>query len=329
MFYLIRPDTKIDFVGKRFIWLGISGIAIMVSLVLFFTKGLNYGIDFDGGVEIHLQVPASWDIGKLRTELEKGGVVGVKVQQIGDATSEVSHEFLVRMQGDEKLIHDSSKQVSGTLEKSLQSGEYEIKRVDVVGPAAGSLLRQKAFLAMFYALLVILIYVAIRFDSRYAPGAVLALFHDSVIVIGVFVATQKQFDLTVLAAVLALIGYSNNDTIIVFDRVRETTHLHPEYSIEKAVNLSINETLGRTIVTSLTTFLVIFTLWLFGGTVIENFAFALMIGIVVGTYSSIFIASAFIITLTHYKKRREGKLQASGHSGKKRINVRPEPGLES
>jgi preprotein translocase subunit SecF len=181
---------------------------------------------------------------------------------------------------------------------------------------------------MFYALLCILLYVSFRFDTRYSPGAVLALFHDSVITLGIFIITQKQFDLQILAALLALIGYSNNDTIIVFDRLRETLHQHPELSIAEGVNRAVNETLGRTILTSLCTFLTVFALWLFGGKVIEDFAFTLMVGIVVGTYSSIFIASSFVIYMTEYQQKRAAKLKASGKSTssmKRNSSIRPEP----
>jgi preprotein translocase subunit SecF len=200
-----------------------------------------------------------------------------------------------------------------------------VKSADIVGPSAGGLLRKNGALAMFYALLAILIYVAIRFDFRFAPGAVLALFHDAIIVLGVFIVTQKEFDLTVLAAILALIGYSNNDTIIVFDRVRETQKLNPNLSIEQIVNMSVNQTLGRTIMTTLATFMSVLMLWMFGGHVLEPFAFALLIGLIVGCYSSVFIASSMVIVLSHYqenqkksgktKKRREVKLSPEAHIG--------------
>lgn len=324
MFELIRPGTKIDFVGKRQLWLGISIAAIVLTIVLFFTKGLNYGIDFTGGAEVQLQVPASWDIAKVRNEMEAGDIKGLKVQQIGEPAA---HQFLIKAQGDEGNLNLVSKHVSDILLKSLKAGEFEIQRVDVVGPAAGSSLRMSGFLSMFYALLCILVYVTIRFDYRYSPGAVLALFHDSVITLGVFIITQKQFDLQILAALLALIGYSNNDTIIVYDRVRETVHHHPELTIDQAVNRAVNETLGRTILTSLCTFFTVFALWLFGGKVIEDFAFTLMVGIVIGTYSSIFIASSLVISITHYhdKKAKAMKLAGGGKSSKRTINVRPEP----
>ncbi|MGZ3687932.1 MAG: protein translocase subunit SecF [Bdellovibrionota bacterium] len=327
MFELIRPGTKIDFVGKRFLWMGISAVGIALTFVLLFTKGLNYGIDFTGGAEVQIKVPVAWDISRVRTEMETGGIKGLKVQQIGTPEA---HEYLIKAQGDDKSLNQVSKQVADILGKSLKTGEFEIQRVDVVGPAAGSSLRMSGFLSMFYALLCILIYVTIRFDYRYSPGAVLALFHDSVITLGVFIVTQKQFDLQILAALLALIGYSNNDTIIVYDRVRETAHAHPELPIDAVVNRAVNETLGRTILTSLCTFFTVFALWALGGKVIEDFAFTLMVGIVVGTYSSIFIASSLVISITHYHDRRLARVKAGGGAKKRKsISVRPEPKFEA
>ena len=326
MFHLIKPGTSIDFVGKRNLWMGISVACILLTILLFFTKGLNYGIDFTGGAEVQIKVPTSWDIGKVRSEMETGNLKGVKVQQIGvpqDST------FLIKVQGDEKSLNQASTTVTEILTKSLKATDFEIQRVDVVGPAAGSSLRTSGFLSMLYAMVGILIYVTIRFDYRYSPGAVAALFHDSVITLGVFIITQKQFDLQILAALLALIGYSNNDTIIVYDRVRETVHGHPELSIDQAVNRAVNETLGRTILTSLCTFITVASLWFFGGKVIEDFAFTLMIGIAVGTYSSIYIASSIVVAITHHNENRNARMKASGQSAKKKRQfvAPPEPKL--
>ena len=322
MFHLISPDSNIDFVGKRKMWIGLSIAMILATFVLFFTKGLNYGIDFTGGAEVKVKIPATWDTGKLRDALEKGKITGVKILQLGDAKDS---EYMIRAQEEGKDLNQVVKQIQTSLSSELKEGEFEVKSADIVGPSAGGLLRKNGFLAMFYALLGILLYVAIRFDFRYAPGAVLALFHDSIIVIGIFIITQKEFDLTVLAAVLALVGYSNNDTIIVYDRVRETQKANSSWSIEKIVNVSVNQTLGRTIMTSLATFVSVFALWMFGGHVLEPFAFTLIIGIVVGTYSSIFIASSMVIVMSHYKenqaksgrtkKRREVKLSPEAHIG--------------
>jgi preprotein translocase subunit SecF len=321
MFHLISPESNINFVGKRKVWISLSVLMILATLVLLFTKGLNYGIDFTGGAEVKVKVPTTWDTGKLRTALEKGKLSGLKILALGDAKDS---EFMIRAQEEGKDLNQVVKTIGDSLSSELKPGEYEIKAADIVGPSAGGLLRKNGFLAMFYSLIAILLYVAIRFDFRYAPGAILALFHDAVIVVGIFIVTGKEFDLTVLAAILALMGYSNNDTIIVYDRVRETLKLNPSLSIEEVVNQSVNQTLGRTIMTSLATFVSVACLWAFGGHVLEPFAFALMCGIVVGTYSSVFIASSMVIVLTHYrenqkksgsKKRREVKLSPEAHIG--------------
>jgi len=307
MFEIIKSGTQFDFVRRRHLFAGVSLALVLLTFVLFFTKGLNYGIDFTGGAEVQLHVPTTWDIGKLRSELETGGVPSAKVQQIG--LPEES-QYLVRAQGDDQSLSRVSQTIEAVLSKTLKEGEFEILRTSVVGPAAGESLRTSGFLSMLYALVCILIYVTVRFDARYSPGAVLALFHDTVITMGVFILTQKPFDLQILAAILALIGYSNNDTIIVYDRVRETLLLNPKLSIEESVNRAINETLGRTILTSMTTFLTVLALWAFGGKVIEDFAFTLMVGIIVGTYSSMFIASSVVIWMTHYYARKEASASA-------------------
>jgi preprotein translocase subunit SecF len=324
MFELIRPGTTIDFVGKRNLWMGISVVCILATVVLLLTKGLNYGVDFTGGAEVEVRAPATWDIGRVRSELESANIKGLKVQQVGDPAN---FHYLIKARGDEGSLNQVSQQVSAVFAKGAKPGDYEIESVSVVGPSAGSSLRMSGYLSMFYALLCILVYVAIRFDYRYAPGAVLALFHDTVITVGIFVITQKQFDLQILAALLALIGYSNNDTIIVYDRVREETKLHPELAIDQVVNRSVNETLARTLLTSTCTFLTVFALWLFGGKVIEDFAFTLMIGIVVGTYSSIFIASSVVIYITENQIKRAAKAKTNGSGGykKKPVMVRQHP----
>lgn len=314
MFDIIKPGTQIDFVGKRTLFLAVSIVCIVGSFVLLFTKGLNFGIDFQGGSEVHVRVPLQWKTSELRTALTEGGIdKDVRIVQIGEPQE---NQYLIRVHGADQDLNQVGQKVDEILSKSFKKGDgadqFAILKQDVVGAVAGGLLVKKAFLAMFYALIAILIYVAIRFDLRYAPGAVMALFHDTVVTLGVFVLTQRQFDLTVLAAVLALIGYSNNDTIIVYDRVRETLLLHPDYTIEKAVNRSINETLGRTLMTSISTFVVVLSLWIFGGPVLENFAFTLVVGIIVGTYSSIFIASTFVILITKYQLNK-GRAGGGGH----------------
>lgn len=321
MFEIIKPTINFDFMGKRKLWAGLSIAAITAVFILLATKGLNYGIDFTGGAEVQVQVPLNYDIGKVRNALSDGGLKNFKVQQIGLPSDS---QFLVKAQGDESTLNAVATSIDGILKNQIKDGSHQIQRVDVVGPAAGSSLRMSGVLSMVYALLGILIYVAVRFDIRYAPGAVLALFHDTMIVVGIFILTQKQFDLQILAAILALIGYSNNDTIIVFDRIRETRLSHPSMDIVRAVNQSVNETLGRTILTALTTFLTVFALWVFGGKALEDFAFTLMAGIIVGTYSSVFIASSLVIFLTQFYDHRESKQKSSGKKRKAYV-VRPDP----
>jgi preprotein translocase subunit SecF len=320
MFNIIKPNTNFDFVGYRKVWVGFSVLCLVATFILMFTKGINYGIDFTGGAEIQIKAPNGWNISKVRAELEAGGLEDTKVQQIG---MDNENSYIIKAQGDEKNLNTVALKVEEILKSKASAGDYSIQRVDVVGPAAGSSLRMSGFLSMLYALICILLYVTLRFDSRYSPGAVIALFHDAMITIGIFILTQKQFDLQILAAILALIGYSNNDTIIVFDRVRETLHNHPNMGIHQAVNRAINETLGRTLLTSIATFLTVFSLWMFGGKVIENFAFTLMIGIVVGAYSSIFIASALVVYMTEWQEKRSGHARSKGK--KKSYSVRPEP----
>lgn len=306
MFELIRPGTQIDFAGKKNWWLGISFAAILITFVLFFTKGLNYGIDFTGGTEIQIQVLPKMEIGTVRQLLSKGGILNSKVQQIGEPDQ---GQFLLKIQGDEASLEGLAQQIETIFHQyqgtAVEKGLFEIQRRDIVGPAAGSSLRMSGFLSLFYVLVCILVYVTFRFDYRYSPGAVIALLHDAIITIGILIATEKQFDLQILAALLALIGYSNNDTIIVFDRIREVVQNFPKLSMEQAVNRAVNETLGRTLLTSISTWITVFALWVFGGKVIEDFAFTLMMGLIVGTYSSIFIASSLVILMTQFSLKHK------------------------
>lgn len=322
MFHIISPNLKIDFVSRWKFWISLSGVAIAAVLVLFFVKGLNYGIDFTGGAEVKVKVPETWTTDSIRGVLSEKGLAAAKIITIGVPSD---HEFLIRVQQESQEITTVATAITQALESAAANkADVVVKSADVVGPSAGGVLRANGLLAAFYALLSILIYVAIRFDFRFAPGAVLALFHDSVLVLGVFMVFGVEFDLTVLAALLALIGYSNNDTIIVYDRVREQTKLNPNLSIEQVVNMSINQTLGRTLMTSFLTLVTVVALYFFGGSVLKPFALTYIIGIFVGTYSSIFIASSVVIALTHYQEKK----RKSGHTKKRRqVKLAPEAHL--
>ena len=282
--------TNFDFMGKRRIACWLSGISSVVLVVLFMVQGLNYGIDFTGGTIVEVGYTQEADLTKVRNILVQSEFSNAVVQYYGAAT-----DVLVRIPPHEGL---NSADISNKLIELLGSNQsIEIRRVEFVGPQVGDELREDGGLAMIYALLGILLYVAIRFQTRFAIGAVVATVHDVIITIGFFVVTRMEFDLTVLAAVLAVIGYSLNDTVVVFDRIRENFHKLRKATPVEVMNVSLNETLSRTIMTGLTTLLVLVALFLFGGETLLAFSTALIIGILIGTYSSIYIASPVTLAL--------------------------------
>ena len=290
----IKPNVNIDFIGKRKIFISISVALILIGLISIVVKGgLKYGIDFAGGTIIQVKFNKHVTIGDLRKVIKKG-----TIQNFGDT----GDEFLIRYpltKADTEKLQQSLKL---KLTKSFGKNSFEIRRVEMVGPKIGKDLRRKGVIAVIISLIGILIYVTIRFEFRFALGAVLALFHDVLITLGIFSILNKEFDLTVLAAFLTIVGYSLNDTIIVFDRIRENMGKYIRTKFPVLINKSVNETLSRTILTSGTTFFVVLALFLFGGGVIHDFALALLIGIIVGTYSSIYIASPLVLLFEKNKK---------------------------
>jgi preprotein translocase subunit SecF len=300
---IIKSDINVDFVGKRKIALIISGIVILLGLVsLVINGGPNYGIDFVGGTLVQVKFTDGTDAVKIKESISGLNLGSTVVQQFGDDPK----EFLIRVQESDEGSNLSGL-ISGSLETSYGEGKVDVRRVEMVGPQVGKDLRQKGLLSIFYAMIGILIYVAWRFELRFAVGAILALIHDVMITLGVFSLTGKEIDLPIIAAFLAIIGYSLNDTIVVYDRIRENYGKHSKKGFGEVVNRSINETLSRTFLTSGTTLLVVAALFIFGGGVIHNFAFALLIGILVGTYSSIFVASPVLIFWDDF---RSGKKEA-------------------
>jgi preprotein translocase subunit SecF len=284
-------NTQIDFMGKRKLAVGFSLILIASALFFLVTRGLNFGIDFTGGTLIEVAYPEPARLDSIRTVLEDTGFSDVQVQHFGSA-----RDVLIRIapRGDEDSARLS--------EDALQALRYadasvEKRRVEYVGPQVGGELAEQGGLAVLYSLIGILIYVAMRFEYRFSVGAVTALVHDVIITLGVFALFQVEFDLTVLAAILAVIGYSLNDTIVVFDRIRENFRKIRKGSPEKIMNASINQTLSRTLMTSGTTIIVLVALFVLGGEIIHAFALALLVGVFIGTYSSIFIASALSLSL--------------------------------
>lgn len=290
--HLLSKETNINFVGIRKFALALSAIMLLISVYSIVTNSLNFGIDFTGGTMIELGYPQAVELGEIRTTLEQGGFETALVQNFGSLS-----DVLIRLPVIEtENMAELSNQVVALLQ-SEQTDEIEVRRVEFVGPQVGEELAEDGGLAMVYALIGILIYVALRFEYRFAIASVLALVHDVIITVGFFSLFRLDFDLTVLAAILAVIGYSLNDTIVVFDRIRESFLKMRKAEPIEVINMSINATLGRTIMTSMTTLLVVVALFIFGGEVIHAFATALLIGILVGTYSSIYVAGTAVLLM--------------------------------
>ena len=289
---LLRKQTNIDFMGQRKLALAFSGILLLVSLISFGVRGLNYGIDFTGGTLIEVGYTQSADLVQVRADLAAAGYPGAIVQYFG-----TTQDVLVRLAArDDVSKAELSSNILRLLKKS-GGDDMQLRRVEFVGPQVGEELTEQGGLAMLIALGAILIYVSLRFQWKFSLGAVAALFHDVIITIGFFSVLGLDFDLTVLAAVLAVIGYSLNDTIVVFDRVRENFRTMRKGTAVQIFNASLNQTLARTIITSLTTLLVLASLFFLGGELIHEFATALIVGVIIGTYSSIYVASTSALAL--------------------------------
>ncbi len=288
---LFSLKKTIDFMAKRKLALTFSAVLLLLSLGSLVSKGLNFGIDFTGGTLIEVGYPQAADLSEVRGLLNSAGLEGAVVQHFGTAK-----DVLIRLVPKEG---ESSAAVSDRVLSTLKEAgaEIDLRRVEFVGPQVGDELTEDGMLALLAALFGILVYVYFRFEIRFSLGAVLALIHDVIITLGIFSVLQFDFDLTVLAAILAVIGYSLNDTIVVFDRVRENFRKMRKGSATEVVNRSITQTLARTLVTSLTTLLVLMALFIFGGEIIHGFSQALIIGVVVGTYSSIYVACSTVLML--------------------------------
>lgn len=287
---IFNKTTEIDFLGKRQLALTFSALLIVACIGSLFIQQLSLGIDFTGGTLIEVGYSESVDLTKVRGALEQSGFKDATVQHFGTAK-----DVLVRLAPRDDI---SSAELSDQAFSALSAvAKAELRRVEFVGPQVGEELTNDGGLAMLYALIGILIYVALRFEYRFAVGAVIALVHDVVVTIGIFSIFQVDFDLPVLAAVLAVIGYSLNDTIVVYDRIRENFRKMRKGTSIEIINASLNQTLSRTLVTSVTTLLVLIALFVFGGEIIHGFALALIIGVVIGTYSSIYVASTSIVMM--------------------------------
>jgi preprotein translocase subunit SecF len=288
----IKPGINIDFLKHRRAALFLSGLLILIALISLWTRGgPNYGIDFAGGILLQFKFHEDVETSDLRDALQELGLGQIVLQEFG---REEDREYLVRVEKTETDLQALQQTVEEALMNRFGAESLELRRTELVGPKVGEELRKKGVNAVLYAIIGILIYITWRFEFRFALGAILALVHDALITIGVFSILNKEIDLPIVAAILTIIGYSINDTIVVFDRIRENMRRIRRQSIDRVINASINETLSRTLLTSMTTLIVVGALFILGGPVIHNFAFALIVGVLVGTYSSIYVASPVI-----------------------------------
>jgi len=300
-FQIVKPDTHIDFIGRWRVAAVVSGGILLASLLAVFVQGVRFGIDFAGGTEMLVrfeEAGAEAHVGSIRDALQQAGEEGVHVvrfEQLGGAEQQ---EFSVRFQGEPGEKGEHVDRIREQLAEAF--GPLIVDRVEFVGPRVGAELRRDGVQALLLAGLLILIYVTFRFSARFAPGAVVALIHDVLMTAGIFVILGMEFDLRVLAALLAILGYSLNDTIIVYDRIRENMEARTKTALTDVLNLSVNQTLSRTILTSATTLLAVLALLFLGGEVVRPFALAMAIGIVVGTYSSVFVAAPVLLGLERY-----------------------------
>ncbi len=292
---LVPANTHINFLGHRNKAFLVSGILLLIAIFSLGLRGLNFGIDFTGGTLVQVGYSQAVPVAEVRSDLHGAGLDQAVVQTFGEPT-----EILVRVPT--SATENVSAEVSTRVLEALRSGAQEgtsvtMRRVEFVGPQVGQELAIDGLKALAFALIGILIYVSLRFELRFALGSVAALIHDVVLVLGLFSLTQMEFDLPVIAALLAVIGYSLNDTIVVYDRIRENFRKMRRAGAEEVMNASVNEMLGRTVVTSLTTLIVLLSLFFLGGPVIRGFATALIAGVLVGTYSSVFVGSPIALVL--------------------------------
>ncbi|MDP2518796.1 protein translocase subunit SecF [Shimia thalassica] len=296
---LVPKDTKWDFFSRPLMWLGISGLLIVLSLGSFFAQGLNFGIDFRGGTTIRTESAQAVVVADYRSALVPLELGDVTITEVFDPNFDADeHVTMIRIQaqeGQEAVTADVVRKVQTALQ--TVAPDITFVSVESVGPKVSGELIQTAVIAVLLAIAAVLIYIWLRFEWQFAMGAVAALVHDVILTIGVFSVVQIRFDLAIIAALLTIVGYSLNDTVVVFDRVRENLRKYKKLELKEVLNLSINETLSRTVMTSVTTLLALISLFVLGGDVIRGFVFAMIWGVVVGTYSSIFVASTVLLKL--------------------------------
>ncbi len=292
----IKPNTQIDFVR----WMKAAGAVSLAVIVIglasiIWQGGLNYGIDFAGGSLVQIKFKQEPHIDKIRDTFEMIGLQNSIIQSYG------THEIVVRTPETRADLKGLGAKIETSLSSTYPAGSFEIQRVEVVGPKVGKDLTRKALLAIFFSWIGILIYVGFRFEFRYALGGIIALIHDVLITVSIFSMMNREYDLNIVAALLTIVGFSINDTIVIFDRIRENARKNIRMELRDVINLSVNQTLSRTILTSFTVLMVLIVLFFFGGSVIHNFALVLLIGTVAGVYSTVFIASPIVLLFEKIK----------------------------
>ena len=296
---LVPKNTNWDFFSQSKLWLGFSALLLIGSLVSFLMQGLNFGIDFRGGTTIRTESTQTIDVAAYRQAIGDLQLGDVTISEVFDPTFAADqHVAMIRIQaqeGQEAVSADTVKSVLSALQSVAP--DIEFVSVESVGPKVSGELIQKAIIAVVLAIAAVLVYIWLRFEWQFAVGAVAALIHDVLLTIGVFSVVQIKFDLAIIAALLTIVGYSLNDTVVVFDRVRENLRKYKKKPLQEVLNLSINETLSRTVMTSVTTLLALIALFILGGDVIRGFVFAMIWGVIIGTYSSVFVASSTLLRL--------------------------------
>ena len=296
---LVKQGTNFDFFSRWKLWLGLSGLLMVVAFISFMIQGLNFGIDFRGGTTVRTESAQPVDIGVYRQALEPLGLGDVSITEVFDPTfGPEQNVTMIRIQaqeGQEAVTPDTIREVQAALSGAVP--DVKFVSVESVGPKVSGELIQTAAIAVVLAIAAVLVYIWLRFEWQFALGAVAALIHDVILTIGVFSELQIKFDLAIIAALLTIVGYSLNDTVVVFDRVRENLRKYKKKPLSEVLNISINETLSRTVMTSVTTLLALISLFVLGGDVIRGFVFAMIWGVIVGTYSSVFVASAVLLYL--------------------------------
>jgi preprotein translocase subunit SecF len=315
-------DIKVDWLGKRKLFLAVSGTLMLAGLISLVVKhSFNYGVDFKGGTIVQVRFPnGKPDIEKIRQTLRENGAPDSQPQELTR-----TNDVLIEFQGEQAEDASAGRAIIiNALDKAFK-GQYEILKADSIGPKVGDDLKRQAVFATLYALGGILIYIAFRFEWIYGAAAVFAVFHDTLVTLGLFSLFNREINLTVIAALLTLVGYSVNDTIVVFDRVRENLKIRRRDDLETIMNDSINQTLSRTILTSGLTFLTVLALFLFGGEIINHFAFAMVVGIIVGTYSSIAIAAPLVLVYTNLRGKAVPQVAAPARPTRPAVSKAPRP----